>query len=112
METVRILVLAGMRPRLQRRLYEAQYRKLRACGRCVVDSIWLPAKPIPAGRIVTISVPPTKGQFALHSQTVQMITHAFLANVETARELRPPIARSALPLRTSASTRCSGLRRR
>ena len=51
-------------------------------------SIWLPAKPMPAGRIVTISVPSTKGQFALHSQTVQMITHAFLANVETARELR------------------------
>src|ERR1051326_5222561 len=30
----------------------------------------------------------TKGQFALHSQTVQMISHQFLANVETARELR------------------------
>ena len=25
----------------------------------------------------------TKGQFALHSQTVQMIGHAFLANIET-----------------------------
>ena len=30
----------------------------------------------------------TKGQFALHSQTVQMICHQFLANVDTARELR------------------------
>src|SRR5215467_8833390 len=30
----------------------------------------------------------TKGQFALHSQTVQMICHAFLANIETTRELR------------------------
>ena len=63
-------------------------RKLRACGRCVVTSIWLPANTIPAGRIVTSSVPSTKGQFALHSQTVQMVCHQFLANVDTARELR------------------------
>ena len=30
----------------------------------------------------------TKGQFALHSQTVQMIGHAFLANIETTLQLR------------------------
>jgi putative transposase len=30
----------------------------------------------------------TKGRFALHSQTVQMICHQFLANVDAARELR------------------------
>jgi putative transposase len=30
----------------------------------------------------------TKGRFALHSQSVQMVTHAFLANVDTARQLR------------------------
>ncbi len=30
----------------------------------------------------------TKGKFALHSQSVQMVVHAFLANVETTRELR------------------------
>src|ERR1051326_5919841 len=30
----------------------------------------------------------TKGQFALHSQTVQMMCHQFLANVDTTRELR------------------------
>jgi len=30
----------------------------------------------------------TKGQFALHSQSVQMIAHAFLANIETTRQLR------------------------
>jgi putative transposase len=29
-----------------------------------------------------------KGQFGLHSQSAQMITHAFLANVDTARQLR------------------------
>jgi len=30
----------------------------------------------------------TKGRFALHSQSVQMIVHAFLANIETTRILR------------------------
>ncbi|MFL5653161.1 MAG: RNA-guided endonuclease InsQ/TnpB family protein [Ktedonobacteraceae bacterium] len=30
----------------------------------------------------------TKSRFALHSQSVQMVVHAFLANVETTRELR------------------------
>ena len=30
----------------------------------------------------------TKGRFALHSQSVQMVTHAFLANVDTAQQLR------------------------
>src|SRR5258708_260939 len=30
----------------------------------------------------------TKRQFALHSQSVQMVVHAFLANIDTTRELR------------------------
>jgi putative transposase len=30
----------------------------------------------------------TKGQVALHSQSIQMVCHAFLANVETAKKLR------------------------
>ena len=30
----------------------------------------------------------TKGQFALHSQSAQMVTHAFLANGDTAQQLR------------------------
>ncbi len=30
----------------------------------------------------------TKGRFALHSQSVQMVVHAFLANVDTAQQLR------------------------
>src|SRR5690349_10621125 len=32
----------------------------------------------------------TKGQFALHSQSVQMVVHAFLANMETNRKLFKP----------------------
>ena len=30
----------------------------------------------------------TKGRFGLHSQSAQMVCHAFLANVDTARQLR------------------------
>lgn len=31
----------------------------------------------------------TKGKYALHSQSVQMVVHAFLANVETTRQRKP-----------------------
>ncbi len=30
----------------------------------------------------------TKGHFALHSQSIQMVVHAFLANIETTKQLR------------------------
>src|SRR5262245_60766243 len=30
----------------------------------------------------------TKGHYGLHSQSVQMVVHAFLANIETTRRLR------------------------
>ena len=30
----------------------------------------------------------TKGRFALHSQSIQMVVHAFLANIDTTRQLR------------------------
>lgn len=39
----------------------------------------------------------TKGKFALHSQSVQMIVHAFLANVETARQLKPSNSKIKYP---------------
>ena len=87
METVRILVLAGMRPGLQRRLYEAQQEAARVWTLC--RDLHLAARQQhtrwPAREDLQQA---TKGQFALHSQTVQMMCHQFLANVETARELR------------------------
>jgi len=44
----------------------------------------------------------TKGRYGLHSQSVQMVVHAFLANVETTRELRQthPQMRMKYPWRT------------
>jgi putative transposase len=44
----------------------------------------------------------TKGRFALHSQSIQMIVHTFLANVETTRQLRKthPQMKMKYPWRT------------
>ena len=42
----------------------------------------------------------TKGKFALHSQSVQMVVHAFLANVETARQLKPTHPKMKYPWKT------------
>jgi putative transposase len=87
METVRIYPLATLRPSLRRRLYEAQQEAARVWTLCRDRHL--------AARQQHTRWPDrdelqqaTKGQFALHSQTVQMICHQFLANVDTARELR------------------------
>ena len=37
------------------------------------------------------------GQFALHSQSIQMVCHQFLANVETTRQLKPTHPRMRYP---------------
>ncbi len=42
----------------------------------------------------------TKGRFALHSQSVQMIVHAFLANVEITRQLKPSNHQMKYPWKT------------
>jgi putative transposase len=44
----------------------------------------------------------TKGRYGLHSQSVQMVVHAFLTNIETTRELRKthPQMRMKYPWRT------------
>jgi putative transposase len=39
----------------------------------------------------------TKGRFALHSQSVQMVVHAFLANVHTAWQLKPGAPKMRYP---------------
>jgi len=42
----------------------------------------------------------TKGKFALHSQSVQMVVHAFLATIKTTRELRQSHPQMKYPWRT------------
>ncbi len=42
----------------------------------------------------------TKGRFALHSQSVQMIVHAFQASVDTTRQLKPSTPKMRFPYKT------------
>ena len=87
METMHIYLLTSLRPSLRQRLYEAQQEAARVWTVCrdrhlaarQTHTRWPDRETLQQA---------TKGQFALHSQTVQMITHAYLANIETARELR------------------------
>src|SRR5215467_680658 len=87
METVRIYRLAGMRLGYRARLREAQMEAARVWTLC--RDIHLSARQQHTRWPDRDELQQaTKGQFALHSQTVQMICHQFLANVEAARELR------------------------
>jgi putative transposase len=87
METVRIYLLPNLPPSLPRRLYQAQHEAARVWMVCRDRHL--------AGRQQHTCWPDredlqqaTQGHFALHSQTVQMICHQFLANVGATRELR------------------------
>jgi putative transposase len=87
METVRIYRLDNLPPSLSRRLYDAQQEAARVWNFCKdmhqearrQGTRWPNRDDLQKA---------TKGQFALHSQTVQMICHAFLANVETTRQVK------------------------
>lgn len=87
METARIYRLTGLPGSLERRLREAQMEAARVWTRC--RDLHLDA------RRNQLSWPTrddlqraTKGEFALHSQTVQMICHQFLTIVENTRQAR------------------------
>ena len=87
METVHIYRLDNLPPSVSQRLCSAQMEAAR---------VWNLCKEIHSeARRQGIRWPnrddlqkATKGKFALHSQTVQMICHAFLANVETTRQVK------------------------
>jgi putative transposase len=87
METVHIYPLCTLRPGYARQLGDARREAARVWTQC--RDLHLAARQAhtrwPTERDFQAA---TKGQFALHSQTVQMIFHTFLANVETTRELR------------------------
>ena len=96
METVSIYRLVGLRPRYHARLRAAQMEAAR---------VWTLCRDLHlAARTERTRWPnrddlqqATKGQFALHSQSVQMICHAFLANIGTTRELRKTNPRIRYP---------------
>ncbi len=86
-ETTYIYHLKGLRPSYQVRLRQAQMEAARVWRLC--RDLHLAARKNrtrwPNREDLQRA---TKKQFSLHSQTVQMICHAFLTNVETTREIR------------------------
>ena len=87
METVRIYPLPTLRRGYARRLREARLEAARVWTRC--RDLHLAARKAHARwpREADLQAA-TRGPFALHSQTVQMIFHTFLANIDSTRELR------------------------
>jgi putative transposase len=101
MQTVRIYRLEHLSATLFRRLKAAQMEAAQVWNLCMETH--------KQARMAHAKWPgrhelqkATKGRFALHSQSVQMIAHAFLANVETTRQLRKthPQMRMKYPWRT------------
>ncbi len=89
METVRIYRLNGLAPSTRERLRAAQREAARVWNVCreLHQDARLGHLPWP-GRDELQQA--TKGErFALHSQSIQMLCHQFLANVETTRRLKP-----------------------
>jgi putative transposase len=101
MKTIRIYQLNHLAPRLFRRLKETQMEAAQVWNVCMethkaarqMHRRW-------PGRNELQQAP--KGRFALHSQSVQMVVHAFLATIATTRELRKthPQMRMKYPWRT------------
>ena len=87
MEPSRIYRLTGLPGSLERRLREAQMEAARVWSRC--RDLHLDARrnqlPWPTRDDLQRA---SKGEFALHSQTVQMICHQFLTIVENTRQAR------------------------
>lgn len=87
METTYIYRLEGLRPSYQARLRQAQMEAAR---------VWILCRDLHLAARKNWTRWPnredlqraTKKQFSLHSQTVQMICHAFLSNVEMTQEIR------------------------
>ncbi len=94
MQTVRIYRLDHLSPTMFRRLKAAQVWNL--CMETHKQARMAHTKWPGRNELQKV----TKGRFALHSQSVQMIAHAFLANVETTRQLRKTEPAMKYPWRT------------
>src|SRR6266496_780527 len=101
MKTIRVYQLNHLAPMLFHRLKEAQMEAAQVWNCCMEMHKQARLKHTRwPGRNEMQQA--TKGHFALHSQSVQMVVHAFLANITTTRELRKtlPQMRMKYPWRT------------
>ena len=84
---MRVYHLTNLSPSFVRRLKEAQMEAAHVWNLCVQthkDARMALARWPGRNELQRV----TKGRYALHSQSVQMVVHAFLANIETTRKLR------------------------
>ncbi|MGO8950588.1 MAG: hypothetical protein ACLQUY_23640 [Ktedonobacterales bacterium] len=85
---MRIIRLETLRPGLRERLRQAQLEAARVWTRCRDQHRQARQQGCRWPQREDLQQATNGGQFALHSQTVQMICHAFLANVQTTVELK------------------------
>jgi putative transposase len=87
MKTMRVYPLSNLSPSLLRRLKQAQLEAAHVWNLCMQthkDARMGHAQWPGRNELQRV----TKGRYALHSQSVQMVVHAFLANIATTRTLR------------------------
>jgi len=100
MQTVRIYRLKGLAPPTRERLQAAQMEAARVWNVCreLHQEARHEHQPWPDRDALQQA---TKGgQFALHSQSIQMVCHQFLANVETTRQFKPTQPRLRYPYKS------------
>src|SRR5215472_2776009 len=97
METVRIYRLKGLAPATRERLRAAQMEAARVWNLCCQRHQDARLGHLPWPGRDELQQATKGGQFALHSQSIQMLCHQFLANVETTRQLKPTHPRMRYP---------------
>jgi putative transposase len=97
METVRIYRLKGLAPPTRERLRAAQREAARVWNVCCQRHQDARLRHQPWPDRDELQQATKGGQFALHSQSIQMLCHQFLANVETTRQLKPSYPRMRYP---------------
>jgi len=99
METVKIYQLRNLPLKVKKRIREAQMEAARVWNDCC--QIHLTARQSGSKWPNRDDLQKaTKGRYALHSQTVQMICHAFLANIDTTRQLKKDNPKIRYPYKT------------
>ncbi len=97
METVRIFPLRDLSKPERLRLKAVQMEAARVWMYCVQRHQQARANHLPWPGRRELQEETKGGQYALHSQSIQMITHQFLANVETIAKLRQTDKRHRYP---------------
>ena len=100
METVRIYRLTGLAPATKLRLKAAQMEAARVWNRCRDLHLSARETHLAWPDRDALQKATKGGQFALHSQSVQMVCHQFLANVQTTQQLRATHPQMRYPYKT------------